>query len=134
MRERVQSLRDAAGKIAETDLARVEDDIVADFTDIFETRRKIFFLKVSSKFALSAISALGVTGILFLGGWLVLHGRSDVGTVVASLTGLSRIDGPWRELVGFFRTASTVRVQYAMIVGSILPRRSAEPAAAASVV
>jgi hypothetical protein len=47
------------------------------------------------------------TGPLFLGGWLVLKGRSDVGTVVASLTGLTRIEGPWRDLVSFFRTAST---------------------------
>jgi hypothetical protein len=45
-----------------------------------------------------------------------------VGTVVASLTGLTRIDRPWRELVSFFRSASTVRVQYAMLVQAIMPR------------
>jgi hypothetical protein len=41
----------------------------------------------SSKFALSAISLTGTFGILLLGGWLIPNGRSDVGTVVASLTG-----------------------------------------------
>jgi hypothetical protein len=30
----------------------------------------------------------------------LLANRSDVGTVMARLTGLARIDGPWRELVG----------------------------------
>ena len=68
------------------------------------------------------LSALGVVGALFLGGWLVLHGRSDVGTVVASLTGLSRIEGPWRDLVAFFLTASTIRVKFAMLRSSVMPR------------
>ena len=122
VRERVQSLRDASDRISDSDLARVEDAVVADFRDVFETRRRIYLLKLSSKFALSVLSALGVVGVLFLGGWLVLHGRSDVGTVVASLTGLSRIEGPWRDLVAFFRTASTIRVKFAMLRPSVVPR------------
>jgi ABC-type bacteriocin/lantibiotic exporter with double-glycine peptidase domain len=125
VRERVQSLRRASDRISESDLARVEDEVVADFRDIFATRRRIFRLKLSSKFGLSAISAGGMVGILFLGGLLVLEGRSDVGTVVASLTGLTRIEGPWRDLVSFFRTASTVRVKYAMLVRAISPRQNA---------
>lgn len=122
VRERVQSLRDVSDRISATDFARVEDEVRADFHDIFEIRRRIFVLKLSSKFALAAISALGKVGILFLGGWLVLQGRSDVGTVVASLTGLTRIEGPWRDLVTFFRTASTVRVKYDMLLPAITQR------------
>jgi hypothetical protein len=41
---------------------------------------------------------------------------------VASLTGLTRIEDPWREFVSIFRNASTVRVKYAMLVQSIMPR------------
>lgn len=122
VRERVQSLRDASDRISDSDLARVEDEVLADFRDVFEIRRRIFLLKLSSKFALSVLSALGVVGVLFLGGWLVLHGRSDVGTVVASLTGLGRIEGPWRDLVAFFRTASTIRVKFAMLKPSVVAR------------
>ena len=122
VRERVQALRDASDRISESDLKRMEDEVVADFRDVFEIRRRLFLLKLSSKFALSTISVTGAVGILFLGGWLVLNDRSDVGTVVASLTGLTRIEGPWRELVSFFRNASTVRVKYAMLARSIIPR------------
>ena len=122
VRERVQSLRDASDRISESDLGRVEPEVVADFRDVFETECRIFRLKLSSKFALNAISGAGAVGILFLGGWLVLNGQSDVGTVMASLTGLARIDGPWRELVGFFRNASTVRVKYAMLVRAFTHR------------
>jgi ABC-type bacteriocin/lantibiotic exporter with double-glycine peptidase domain len=123
VRERVQSLRDASDRISVSDLARVEAEVLADFDAVFETRRHIFLLKLSSKFALGAISAVGKVGILFLGGWLVLEGRSDVGTVVASLTGLTRIEGPWRDLVSFFRGASTVRVKYAMLERAVAARQ-----------
>jgi ABC-type bacteriocin/lantibiotic exporter with double-glycine peptidase domain len=122
VRERVQALRDASDRISESDLKRVEDGVVANFRDVFATRRRIFVLKLSSKFVLSAISVTGAVGVLLLGGWLVLNGRTDVGTVVASLTGLTRLERPWRELVSFFRSASTVRVQYAMLVRAVMPR------------
>lgn len=69
-----------------------------------------------------SISALGKVGVLFLGGGRVLNSQSDVGIVVASLSGLQRIDGPWRDLVAFFRNASTVRVQYEMLVRAIAVR------------
>jgi ABC-type multidrug transport system fused ATPase/permease subunit len=127
VRERVQALRDASDRISDSDLKRVEDAVVTDFRDAFDTRRRIFFLKLSSKFVLSTISVTGAVGVLLLGGWLVLNGRTDVGTVVASLTGLTRLERPWRELVSFFRSASTVRVQYAMLVRSIMPRLAGAP-------
>lgn len=122
VRERVQALRDASDRISRSDLDRVEAEVLADFQTVYTTRRRIFMLKLSSKWALGAISALGKVGILFLGGWLVLEGRSDVGTVVASLTGLARIEGPWRDLVSFFRSASTVRVKYGMLLPAISTR------------
>ena len=122
VRERVQSLRDASSRLSTGDLAEIDPAVTADFRGIFDVRRRIYALKLSSKFALAAISALGKLGILFLGGWFVLKGQSDVGTVVASLTGLTRIEGPWRDLVSFFRMASTVRVKYEMLLDAIAPR------------
>lgn len=126
VRERVQALRDASDRISESDLRQIEHEISADFDQVFVARRRVFLLKLSTKFALNAISLAGTVGILFLGGWLVLEGRSDVGTVVASMLGLKRIEGPWRELVAFFRNASTVRVKYAMLVDAIIPRLAAK--------
>jgi ABC-type bacteriocin/lantibiotic exporter with double-glycine peptidase domain len=131
VRERVQSVRDASDRISISDMRRVEDEVLRDFHNIFETRRRIFRLKLSAKLALGAISALGKVGVLFLGGWLVLDGRSDVGIVVASLSGLQRIEGPWRDLVAFFRSASTVRIQYEMLVRAIAsPSRAVDGSAA----
>lgn len=122
VRERVQSLRDVSSGISSAGTSVPQPEIRAGFRAIYATRRRIFALKLSSKLALTSISAAGKVGILFLGGWLVLDGRSDVGTVVASLTGLARIEGPWRDLVSFFRSASTVRVKYTMLLPAIAPR------------
>jgi ABC-type bacteriocin/lantibiotic exporter with double-glycine peptidase domain len=69
---------------------------------------------------------MGKVGILFLGGWLVLRGQGDVGTVVTSLTGLTRIEGPWRDLVSFFRSASMVRVKYATPLPAMAARWSSK--------
>jgi len=42
VRERVQALRDASDRISESDLAGVEDEVVADFRSVFGTRRRLF--------------------------------------------------------------------------------------------
>lgn len=125
VRERVLALRRASDVISEADLRAIDQTVMDDFEQVYRTRRRIFALKLTSKLALQAISAVGIFGILLLGGLLVLDGRSDIGTVVASLTGLARIDGPWRELIAFFRNASTVRVKYEMLVQSLMARPGA---------
>ena len=119
VRERVQALRHASATLGDSDVRAVEQAVLDDYRHMYETGRRIFFLKLSTKFALSVISAFGVVGILFIGGSLVLDGRTDVGIVVASLTGLTRIERPWRDLIAFFRQASTVRVRYELIVDSL---------------
>lgn len=125
VKERVQALRDASDRVSESNLKTIDPKIVEDFSVIFAVRRSIYFLKQAIKFALRSLSAIGAVGFLLVGGWLVIQGRTDVGTVVASLTGLTRIEGPWRELIGFFRTASSVRVQFGMLVKAIVPSPSA---------
>jgi ABC-type bacteriocin/lantibiotic exporter with double-glycine peptidase domain len=126
VRERVTHLRAATDRIAKSDLLEIEASVITDFDAIYQARRRIFFLKLSTKFALSVISAGGTVGILLLGGLLVLRGEADIGTVVASVSGLARIEGPWREVVAFFRNASTVQVNYAMIVEALRPRQGAQ--------
>ena len=61
------------------------------------------------------VHGLGLVGVLIIGGWLVLQGRSDVGTVVAATVGLAQVRQPWRLLIAFYRNLSAVRVQFEMI-------------------
>ena len=82
------------------------------FDGVFDARRRIHLLKLTLKSAINTFTALGTVGTLVLGGWLVLQGETDVGTVVAALSGLSRIARPWNDLITFYRTLSTVRVRF----------------------
>ena len=59
--------------------------------------------------------------MLMLGGWLVLQGRTDVGTVVAATLGLSRLQGPTAFLIAFYRQVSANRVKFELL-RDILPR------------
>jgi ABC-type bacteriocin/lantibiotic exporter with double-glycine peptidase domain len=114
--DRVKVLRRATNRITTEDIKRVEQAVLADFDEIYEARRKIFLFKLSTKFAQNAINGLGTVGILMLGGWLALEGRTDIGSLVVALTGMERISQPWRELIAFYRILSAVRVKYELLV------------------
>jgi ABC-type bacteriocin/lantibiotic exporter with double-glycine peptidase domain len=119
VKQRLELLREAADRTVDAANRWPEEAILATFDDVLHTRRRIHILKLSSKAALNALAALGVVGILVLGGWLVLRGATDVGTVVAALSGMSRIDRPWKNLVKFYRSLGTVLVRYGLLADAI---------------
>ena len=54
-------------------------------------------------------------------------GKTEVGTVVAFISGLSRMNDPWGALVDYFRDLTNVGVKYRMIAAA-LDKPLAEPA------
>ncbi len=114
---RVYILRSASDKLTSQDLKVAEAAVLADFDGIFETRRVMFIWKLSAKFLLSSINGIGTVIVLMLGGWMVLHGRTDVGTVVAATMGLGRIQGPTAFLIALYRQVSANRVKYDLLRG-----------------
>jgi ABC-type bacteriocin/lantibiotic exporter with double-glycine peptidase domain len=72
---------------------------------------------------MNLLYTLGVIGILAVGGWLVLQGRTEVGTIVAFVSGLARMNEPWRDLVTYFRDLTNAGLKYRMIA-SVLDQRS----------
>ncbi|MEX0327347.1 MAG: ABC transporter transmembrane domain-containing protein [Ruegeria sp.] len=114
--DRVRILRRATDELTLENIQKVSKDIEAQFDDIFETRRKMFLWKLSAKFLLSVINGAGTVGVLMLGGWLVLQGKTDVGTVVAATSGLSRIQGPTSFLIAFYRQVSANRIKYDLML------------------
>jgi len=113
--ERVQVLRRSINEVTRHDIAKVKQMVLEDFDRIYEARRKIFIWKLSTKFILSAINGFGLVAVLTIGGWLVIEGRSDVGTLVAATIGLGRIEQPWRQLAAFYRNLNAIRVQYELM-------------------
>ncbi|MEX0337493.1 MAG: ABC transporter transmembrane domain-containing protein [Arenibacterium sp.] len=114
--ERVRILRSATDRLTVEDIDAVARDVEAQFDEIYNTRRKMFLWKLSAKFLLSVINGAGTVGVLMLGGYLVLNGKTDVGTVVAATSGLSRIQGPTAFLIAFYRQVSANRIKYELLL------------------
>ncbi len=115
IRERVVVLRRSIESATGSALEQARQQVLADFDLLYENRRRIFLWKVSLKLVLGILNGAGLVVILVYGGWLVTEGRSDVGSIVAATVGLGRIQGPWKDLVAFFRNLSVVHVQYELL-------------------
>jgi len=63
--------------------------------------------------------------VLLVGGWLVIEGDTELGTIVAFLSGLQRVRDPWRDLVTYFRQVSDARVKYELVRAAVDENRTA---------
>ena len=119
VRERVRHVQAAADRV----VAAADDapglTAQAHFDAVYDLQNQVHWLKQGSKFAINTLNALGVVATLALGGYLVIRGQTDVGTVVAALSGLSRIAKPWNELIAFYRQWSVVKVRFALLAGRL---------------
>jgi ABC-type multidrug transport system fused ATPase/permease subunit len=76
------------------------------------------------------LASLGPLIVLSVGGYLVITGKTEVGTLVVFISGLQRIADPWDEMVNFYRAISNTSIIFAMIntkLGSAAPE-AATPA------
>lgn len=119
--ERVRLLRGATNTVVTDGFATLRQDVLDEFDRIFETRRRMFLWKLSTKFVLSLLNAAGTVFVLLLGGWYVVEGRTDVGTVVAATAGLARLQGPTTFLIAFYRQVSATRVKFDLLRQIVQP-------------
>jgi ABC-type bacteriocin/lantibiotic exporter with double-glycine peptidase domain len=87
--------------------------------DIYRLNMQIYRRKFGMNFLMNLLHQLGVVGILFVGGWFVVQGRTDVGTIVAFISGLTRVNDPWGDLVNYFRDMSNARVKFGLISAAL---------------
>jgi len=62
---------------------------------------------------------MAVFVLLFAGGIMVLSGKTEIGIVVAFISGLDRVLESWREMIAFVRSTSSARVQFDLIEGTL---------------
>jgi len=79
---------------------------------IFNLNMGIYKLKYSMNLLMNLMYYLGVATALCVGGWFVLEGRIEIGTVVAIVGGLGKLNDPWGDLVNWAREFSVVSVKY----------------------
>ena len=53
------------------------------------------------------------------GGWLAVAGRIEVGTVVAVVSGLGKLNDPWGDLVNWAREWSVDSVKYRLFADAV---------------
>lgn len=92
--------------------------------NIYRLNMQIFRRKFGMNFLMNLLHQLGVIGILFVGGWFVIQGRTEVGTVVAFISGLNRVNDPWGDLVNYFRDMTNAQVKYRMIATALGHRQA----------
>jgi ABC-type bacteriocin/lantibiotic exporter with double-glycine peptidase domain len=87
--------------------------------EIYAVRVRLYAVKFFAKFLNNFMGHLGVLAVLVFGGMMVIEGRTDIGVVVAFISGFERIIEPARELLNFYRQQSQMRVQYFLIRDSL---------------
>jgi ABC-type multidrug transport system fused ATPase/permease subunit len=82
---------------------------------LFSINMSIYRLKYTMNFMMNLMIQLGYVGIFVLGGYYVVTGKTEIGTVVAFLSGLSKLTDPWGALVDWYRDLKATQVKYALI-------------------
>jgi len=84
--------------------------------------QRIYGLRIAiylRKYALAALGnfldSMGAIVVLTIGGYLVIQGTTQVGTLLVFISGLNKIADPWNELINFYRSVSNTAVAYDMI-------------------
>lgn len=111
---RVQFLRDMGDDITELD-GPARDRCLMVIPSIFRNRMRYYLLKFLMKSVLNILNAVGPLTVLLVGGYMVMQGETQVGVIVAFLSGFDRMSSPVRELIAFYRVAAQAAVQHRMI-------------------
>ena len=125
VRERSRTLLRAGDLMVDAEQGRrasassLGSEIGKAFETIFLARLHVFKLKFGLKFLVSALQSLAVFVLLFAGGIMVLNGKTEIGIVVAFISGLDRVLDPWREMIAFVRSTSAAKVQFDLIEGTL---------------
>jgi ABC-type multidrug transport system fused ATPase/permease subunit len=82
---------------------------------VYRLNMGIYKLKFSMNFLMNLMYHLGVIGALAIGGWYVIHGQTELGTVIAFISGLAKVNDPWGDIVDWFREMTVTRVKYVLI-------------------
>lgn len=98
---------------------------------VYDLRLRFANLKIATKSFNQLITGLGLLSILLVGGWLAIQDRTEIGIIVAFMSGYERMTSPIRDLLAFYRRLSMMRVQYRLVADAFAQAspRSSDPIA-----
>lgn len=116
---RIQVMRrlsaDIVAGTAQGVLEREGRSYVQRVHNVYALNIQIYWRKYAMNFVINLLYHMGTVGILFVGGWFVMQGKTEIGTVVAFISGLAKVNDPWNDLVTFFRDMTNARMKYQLI-------------------
>jgi ABC-type bacteriocin/lantibiotic exporter with double-glycine peptidase domain len=118
---RIRTLREVSGEIVgaaggDAALAAAQDSHI---DRVFRINMGIFKLKFTMNFLMNLMHHLGVATVLGVGGWLAVQGRLEVGTVVAFVSGLAKVNDPWGDIVNWYREMVVVSMRYRLVADAM---------------
>lgn len=123
---RIKTLRalssDIVNEAADRAGVREEKTFRRRVREVYRLNIEIFYRKFGMSFLINLFHHLGTIGILAVGGWLLLQGKTEMGTIVAFISGINRMNDPWADLVSFVRDLTNAGVKYRLIDETIRNR------------
>jgi ABC-type multidrug transport system fused ATPase/permease subunit len=86
---------------------------------VFSLDMGIFRFKFTMNFLMNLCSHLQIVSALLIGGWWVHTDRLELGGVVAFISGISRLNDPWGDLVNYFRDLTVTQVKYRLLSNAV---------------
>ncbi len=126
-KRRVQLVRSLSDRIGETVAGAQEVHVhntarfeLAEFSrrlgEVFQTRYRIFLWKFIIKFINNTVNQLGPFFFYSVGGYFVIEGRLELGTLVAVLAANKDLAAPWKELLNYYQRREDARIKYDQVV------------------
>ena len=86
---------------------------------MFSINLSINRLKYGLNFLMNLSHQLGIVAILGIGGMLVLSGKTQVGTIVAFISGLGTIKDPWGDLVSWYQNMMVTNAKFRLVADTL---------------
>jgi ABC-type multidrug transport system fused ATPase/permease subunit len=112
--ERVKTLRHVGGDIVARGVPEEEG-----IQRVFELNMGIYKIKFSMNLVMNFMYHAAVAIALGVGGLLAVQHKLEVGTVVAIVSGLGKLNDPWGDLVNWGREFSVDSVKYRLFAGAL---------------
>lgn len=110
---RIRTMREVSSGIASSILDKLDVPTESRRIDhVFVLNMGIYKLKYSMNMAMNLMYYFSVAAALGVGGWFAVEGRIEVGSVVAIVSGLGKLNDPWGDFVNWARELSVVGVKY----------------------
>lgn len=124
VQSRINVLRQAsvgvlAAEVGETEIERALKQELR-FAEIFSLNLGVVKLRYSMHFLMNITHNFAKIVVLGIGGWYVINGEAEVGTVVAFVSGLNNVHDPWGGLVTWYEDMMVTTARYRTFVAAML--------------